>query len=56
MTGIRKLVEVTSSGLSHSQKDAFPWAGLNMALNTPRFYSVSEPFVDLNFGEITVNN
>ncbi len=54
LSGQRTLIEVTSSGLSHGQKDAFPWAYQNMALHTPKFYSITDPFVDLNFGEVEV--
>jgi hypothetical protein len=54
LTGQRNLIEVTSSGLSHSQKDFFPWAVKNMILHTPKFYAIDVPYIDLNFGEMKI--
>jgi hypothetical protein len=48
------LLEATSSGLSHVQPDFFPFAERMMTLNTPRFYKLTDPFMELNFGEIEI--
>ncbi len=56
LSGQRKLVEVTSSGLSHTQQDfAIPFSVDNMNLVTSKFFSISDAFMDLNFGEIRIS-
>lgn len=55
LSGQKNLIELTSSGLSHSQTNFFPFAHRNMVLFTPKFYAVDDPVVALNYGKIKIN-
>ena len=41
--------------MSHSQKDFIPYANLTVNTVTPHFFSTSEPYVELNFGNIIID-
>ena len=55
LTGLANLIEVTSSGLSHSLADFMPFPSRNVQVMTSDFYAITKPFVDLNYGTINLD-
>ena len=50
------MIEVTSSGLSHTQEMiGVPTAEETTNLQTPYFYSAAEVLMELHFGEVSVS-
>jgi hypothetical protein len=49
------VTEATSSGLSHTLSDFYPFAKGNMKTSTPNFYQTTDSVIELNFGNIIVN-
>lgn len=50
-----KLVEITSSGLSHSYRDHVSDTNITAKTFTPTFFTTSDPYAELNFGNVIID-